>query len=152
MPQRTLGFGCLCPGTKHTGAARSSQPSRVVGIDIKPAYIGACGARFEGGIPGLGYYIGDIQRGDFAFGPVALVYTGPVFEHFDVGAALKRPKLVLGGTLATVLRPEPDRGSGHAIIFRSCIDTFSCDASRITRRPTGLRRTTRLSADRVAAD
>ncbi len=83
---------------------------RVVGVDINPAYIGACGNRFAGRLPGLELYVGDLEKDDLAFAPVDLVYAALLFEYVDVGAALQRirPILVPGGALATVVQlPSP---------------------------------------------
>jgi len=79
---------------------------RVVGVDINPVYIGACGTRFASHLPNLELYVGDIAKDTFEFAPVELVYAALLFEYVDVTAALRRirPMLAPGGTLGTVVQ------------------------------------------------
>lgn len=95
-----------CAGGNGLERISPEVTKRVVGVDINPAYIGACGARFEGHIPALELYVGDLEKDDLACAPVELVYAALIFEYVDVGLALKniRPMLVAGGTLATVVQ------------------------------------------------
>ncbi len=95
-----------CAGGNGFDRISPDVTKRVVGIDINPAYIGACGARFEGRIPGIELLVGDIEKDDFGFAPVDLVFAAFVLEYVDVAAALKRIRLMLvpSGTLATIVQ------------------------------------------------
>lgn len=95
-----------CAGGNGFERISPEVTKRVVGIDINPAYIGACGTRFEGRIPGLELLVGDIEKDDFGFAPVELVFAALVLEFVDVATALKRirPMLAPGGTLGTVVQ------------------------------------------------
>lgn len=99
-----------CAGGNGFERVSPEVTTRIVGVDINPAYISVCGSRFAGRLPGLELYVGDLEKGDLAFAPADLVYAALVFEHVSAGAALQhiRPMLAPGGTLATVLQlPSP---------------------------------------------
>ncbi len=103
-----------CAGGNGFERISPDVTKRVVGVDINPAYIGACGARFEDRIPGLELLVGDLEKDDLAFAPLELVYAGLIFEYVDVGTALNHIGPMLGpdGTLATVVQlPSPTRAA-----------------------------------------
>lgn len=95
-----------CAGGNGFERISPEVTTRVVGIDINPAYVGVCGARFDGRIPELELVVGDIENDEFSFAPVDLVYAALVLEYVDVAAALTHilPMLVPGGTLGTVVQ------------------------------------------------
>lgn len=99
-----------CAGGNGFERISPKVTTRVVGIDINPGYIGACGTRFDGRIPGLELIVGDIENNTFDFAQVELVYAALVLEYIDVSSALKRirPMLTPNGILATVVQlPNP---------------------------------------------
>lgn len=95
-----------CAGGNGFDRISLDVTKRVVGIDINPAYIGTCGTRFDGRIPGLELIVGDIEKDAFDFAAVELVYAALVLEYVDVSAAVKRmrPMLAPSGTLVTVVQ------------------------------------------------
>ncbi len=107
-----------CAGGNGLERISPDITKRVVGVDINPAYVGACGGRFWSRHPGLELYVGDLEKEDLGFAPVDLVYAGLVLEYVDVAAALKRirPMLEPGGVFGTVVQlPSP----GTAVVTPS---------------------------------
>lgn len=68
------GFDCLV-GTTVT---------RVVGVDINPAFIQQTRRRYEGRIPGLELHVADIQTPAMLFDPVDLIYAALILEYVDL--------------------------------------------------------------------
>ncbi len=95
-----------CAGGNGFEEAAKAGISRVVGLDINPAYVADAKARYAGRIPGLELYCADIEEGTPDTGPVDLVYGALVFEYVDVAKALKnlRALCLSTGFLATVLQ------------------------------------------------
>jgi SAM-dependent methyltransferase len=79
---------------------------RLVGVDLNPEYILEVQRRFGDRIPALELFVGDIQKDEFNFLPVELVFASLLFEYVDVGAALARihSMLTANGRLVTVLQ------------------------------------------------
>ena len=101
-PRSLLVVGCA--GGNGFDCLAASNVERVIGIDINPAYIETAHARYAAGVPGLQLFAGDIQRDEFDFAAVDLIFAGLVFEYVDVVATLARLRGMLrpGGTLVSV--------------------------------------------------
>ncbi len=95
-----------CAGGNGLERIAPGVTTRIVGVDINPAYIEETRYRFAGRLPGLELCCGDIQTAEFAFAPVDLVYAALVLEYVDPSVAL--PKLCgllkPGGLLSVLLQ------------------------------------------------
>jgi SAM-dependent methyltransferase len=99
-----------CAGGNGLEGISADVTERVVGVDINPGYVERLRLRFEGRVPGLELFVGDIQTGEVVFQPVDLVFAGLILEYVDVEAVLQRvcSLLVPGGVLGTVMQlPHP---------------------------------------------
>ncbi len=88
----------------------TSHTSRVVGVDINPAYLAILKSRFAHKISLLELIETDITAPDFKIDPVAMVFAGLVFEYVDVVSAMKNIARCLspGGIFLSVLQlPSP---------------------------------------------
>jgi hypothetical protein len=85
---------------------------RVVAIDINPAYVQAVAQRHGARLRGLELHVADIEAPALSIAPVDLVYAALLFEHVEIGAALRTLGAVCraGGILASVLQ-QPQAGS-----------------------------------------
>src|SRR5688500_5622971 len=63
--------------------------SRVVGVDINPAYLDVVAIRYSGRFKVLELCSADISQAQLKFEPVELVYAALVFEYVDVRSALR---------------------------------------------------------------
>ena len=107
-PRSVLLAGCA--GGNGLECLAGSNVERVIGIDINPAYIEAARARYAATVPGLQLFAGDIQKDEFPFDPVDLIFAGLIFEYVDIGVVLERLRQMLrpGGTLVSVVQlPAP---------------------------------------------
>lgn len=95
-----------CAGGNGFERITPAVTTRVVGIDVNPAYIAAARARFAERLPGLELYVADIQVAEHNCAPVELAFAGLLFEYVDVGLALRRIRALLipGGILGTVVQ------------------------------------------------
>lgn len=95
-----------CAGGNGFERIAPAVTTRVVGIDVNPAYIAAARARFAERLPGLELYVADIQVAEHICAPVELAFAGLLFEYVDAAAALQRIRVLLkpGGVLGTVVQ------------------------------------------------
>jgi len=95
-----------CSGGNGFDRIDPSVTTRVVGVDLNPAYVRRARKRFSGRFDRLELYTCDIQAMDALFEPVDMVYAALVFEYLDPPAsAVVRMAAHLrpGGVLATIL-------------------------------------------------
>lgn len=78
-----------CAGGNGFEAAAKAGVSRLVGLDINPAYIADAQARHADQIAGLELYCADIEAAMPPIAPVDFVYAALVFEYVDIAKALK---------------------------------------------------------------
>ena len=98
--------------------------TRVVGIDVNPAYLAATRARFPD-LRGLELHCADLERDDVPdVEPVSLVHVGLVFEHTGTGRCLDTAvKLVAaGGHLSVVLQLPSET---HAAVTPSGFESMA---------------------------
>jgi trans-aconitate methyltransferase len=88
------------------GFERVPRETRLVGIDVNPAYLAAARARYASARPDLELHLADVERDEIELRPVDLVFAGLVLEYVDAGRALDRITTWLAprGILATVLQ------------------------------------------------
>jgi len=88
------------------GFERVPPGTRVVGVDLNPAYLAAARARFASRIPGLALHAADVERDELRIEPVELVFAALLFEHADAGIVLEKIRAWLApdGALTTVLQ------------------------------------------------
>jgi SAM-dependent methyltransferase len=86
------------------------RDTRLVGIDLNPAYLEAARSRFAAQRPDLELHVADVERDELRLTPVDLVFAGLVLEYVDANRALERigKWLVPRGILATVLQLPSD--------------------------------------------
>jgi SAM-dependent methyltransferase len=99
-----------CAGGNGFERIATETTERVVGVDLNPEYVERLRTRFQGRIPGLELFAGDIQTESITFEPVELVVAGLLFEYVDVDLVLRRVRnlLSVGGILGTVVQtPHP---------------------------------------------
>ncbi|HYM70233.1 MAG TPA: class I SAM-dependent methyltransferase [bacterium] len=99
-----------CAGGNGFDRIALDTTSRVVGVDINPAYIDETRVRFSGRFRSLELYSGDIQTIDVIFEPVELIYAALVFEYVDLPSALARMRSLTtpDGVLGIILQlPSP---------------------------------------------
>ena len=79
--------------------------TRVVGIDVNPAYLGATKQRFPD-LRGLELHCSDLRHEVLDVQPVALVHAALVFEHAGIGRCLDNAVSLVseGGHLSVVLQ------------------------------------------------
>ncbi|MDA8146892.1 MAG: class I SAM-dependent methyltransferase [Thermaerobacter sp.] len=100
-----------CAGGNGFDRIDPAVTTRVVGVDINPAYIAATRSRHAERLPGLELYSGDIQYPAVSFDPVDFIYAALVLEYCQVAQTLGRLTLQLapGGVLSLLLQlPCPD--------------------------------------------
>ena len=73
-----------CAGGNGFDCLICTTVTRVVGVDINPAYIERTRRRYEGQIPGLELHIADIQTSATLFEPVDLIYAALILEYVDL--------------------------------------------------------------------
>jgi len=95
-----------CSGGNGFDRIPSNVTTRVVGVDINPAYIEETRRRFSGRFRSLELYTGDIQTAQVAFDPVEMIFAGLVFEYMDLDVALTKVARLItrGGTLGAILQ------------------------------------------------
>ncbi len=95
-----------CAGGNGFDRVSSKVTQRVVGVDLNPDYVLHARERFGHRIPLLELFVGDVQKDEFAFAPVELVFAGLLLEYVDADAVLARIQAMLcpGGTLLTVVQ------------------------------------------------
>jgi len=69
-----------CAGGNGFDRVSSKMTERVVGVDLNPDYVLNARTRFDHRIPLLELLVGDVQKDEFSFAPVELVFAGLLFE------------------------------------------------------------------------
>jgi hypothetical protein len=105
--------------------------TRVVGIDVNPAYLAATKARFPD-LRGLELHCADLERdGLLDVEPVALVHAGLVFEHTGTDHCLDHAvSLVAGGGHLSVVLQLP--AEGHDAVTLSAFASMATLANDFT--------------------
>jgi trans-aconitate methyltransferase len=97
-----------CAGGNGFERIHRPDTTRVVGVDINPAYLAEARRRFDGAFDELELYCADIGAGaaDVAFEPVDLIFAALIFEYVDARVVLPRlaARLSPGGLLAILLQ------------------------------------------------
>ena len=98
--------------------------TRIVAIDINPAYLAALEARHSAPLPGLEVHCADVESPALTFEPVDLIYAGLIFEYVDAAAALATFKRNArpGAALAVLLQLP---GEGQDAVSPSPYRTLS---------------------------
>jgi ubiquinone/menaquinone biosynthesis C-methylase UbiE len=78
-----------CAGGNGFDRLIDTSVTRVVGVDINPAYIEQARRRYSGEIPGLEVYVADLESTEVIFEPVDLAYVALVFEYVDLERAMR---------------------------------------------------------------
>lgn len=73
-----------CAGGNGFECLVGSAVTRVVGVDINPAYIDETRRRYGDRIPGLELHVEDIQETKTPFDPVDLIYAALILEYVDL--------------------------------------------------------------------
>jgi hypothetical protein len=87
----------------------SRVTTRIVGLDVNPAYLDAVRRRYSG-LPGLELYCVDLAQDAIELPPVQPVHAGLVFEHAGTGLCLENTLSLVasGGALSVVLQLPGD--------------------------------------------
>ena len=97
-----------CAGGNGFERVHRTETTRVVGVDIKPAYLAEARRRFEGAFDELELICADVGAGndELAFAPVDLMFAALIFEYVDARMVLPRlaARLSAGGLLAVLLQ------------------------------------------------
>jgi trans-aconitate methyltransferase len=99
-----------CAGGNGFERVHRLETTRVVGVDINPAYLAEVRRRFDGAFDELELYCCDVASdagaGDLAFAPVDLIFAALVFEYADARVVLPRlaARLAAAGLLAVLLQ------------------------------------------------
>ena len=92
------------------GFERLSGVTRVVGVDINPAYIERARERY----PGVEFLVADIESAGLLFEPVDLVYVALVLEYVDPGRAMRvLQRHCKPGSVLAVLSQLPHETLAH---------------------------------------
>lgn len=99
-----------CAGGNGFDRLSGTSATRVVGVDINPAYIEQARERYAG----AELYVADIESAELLFEPVDLVYVALVLEYVDTGRAMStlRRHCKQGSVLA-VLAQLPHETLAH---------------------------------------
>lgn len=100
-PRSVAVLGCA----GGNGFDRVPAGTRLVGIDVNPAYVAAARAR-HGARAGIELFVGDVIADELPFAPVEFAYAGLLFEYVEPSVALRwlAPKLLPGAVLVAVLQ------------------------------------------------
>jgi trans-aconitate methyltransferase len=97
-----------CAGGNGFEGIDGRQTTRVVGVDINPAYLAEARRRFDGAFDELELCCADVgaDADDLAFEPVDLIFAALIFEYVDTRVVLPRlaARLSPGGLLAVLLQ------------------------------------------------
>jgi SAM-dependent methyltransferase len=90
--------------------AAKAGVTRLVGLDIKSAYIAGAKARHGGRMAGLELHCTDIEKDMPRLRPVQMIYAALVFEYVDIAKALKnlRGFCLPDGILAALLQLQKE--------------------------------------------
>ncbi|TXT24198.1 MAG: type 11 methyltransferase [Planctomycetota bacterium] len=100
-----------CAGGNGFDRIDPQVTTRVVGIDIHPAYVATARERFQQRLPGLELIVADLQQDEVSIAPVDLVFAALLFEYVETDAVLESVRRLLkpGGCLTTVVQlPHTD--------------------------------------------
>jgi trans-aconitate methyltransferase len=103
-----------CAGGNGFDRLVESAVTRVVGVDINPAFVEETRRRYGDRIPGLELYVADVQEPGTRFDPVDLIYAGLILEYVDLPKTMDalrswcRPDAVLA-----VLTQLPHESMAH---------------------------------------
>jgi SAM-dependent methyltransferase len=95
-----------CAGGNGFERIDPAVTTRVVGIDINPAYLAEARTRFATRLPGLELHAVDVEQDLSAIAPCDLLYAGLLLEYVDPDRTLiaLRPLLAAEGVLVTVVQ------------------------------------------------
>jgi len=97
-----------CAGGNGFERIDGRQTTRVVGVDINPAYLAEARRRFDGAFAELELCCADVGAGadELVFAPVDLIFAALIFEYVDARVVLPRlaARLSPGGLLAVLLQ------------------------------------------------
>jgi SAM-dependent methyltransferase len=97
-----------CAGGNGFERIQRRETTRVVGVDINPAYLAQARRRFDGAFDELELYCADVGAGadELAFAPVDLIFAALILEYVDARVVLPRlaARLSRGGLLAVLLQ------------------------------------------------
>ncbi|MGB6351665.1 MAG: class I SAM-dependent methyltransferase, partial [Pseudolabrys sp.] len=95
-----------CAGGNGFEEAAKAGVTRLIGVDINPAYIAEAKARYAGQMMGLELCCADIEGDISELRPVQVVYGALVFEYVDIAKALKnlRGICLSNGVFAALLQ------------------------------------------------
>lgn len=100
-----------CAGGNGFDRVDPQVTTRVIGIDINPAYVATARERFQRRVPGLELIVADLQQDGVSIAPVDLVYAALLFEYVETDAVLASVHRLLksGGCLTTIVQlPHAD--------------------------------------------
>ena len=118
-----------CAGGNSFDRIDPQATTRVVGIDINPAYVATARERFQRRLPGLELIVADLQQDDVSIAPVDLVFAALLFEYVDADAVLASVGRLLksGGCVTTVVQlPHADAPAATPSPFTSLQSLASC--------------------------
>jgi hypothetical protein len=102
-----------CAGGNGFERIHRRDTTRVVGVDINPAYLAEARRRFDGAVEELDHCCADdgAAADDLAFAPVAQIVAAQIIAYVDASVVLPRlaARLCPGGLLAVLLQ-LPARG------------------------------------------
>ena len=103
-----------CAGGNGFDRLSGTSVTRVVGVDINPAYIEQARQRHAARIPGLELYAADLESAGVLFEPVDLVYVALVLEYVDTGRAMHTLlRYCKSGSVLAVLSQLPHEQMAH---------------------------------------
>lgn len=101
-----------CAGGNGFEQVPPGSATRVVGVDLNPAFLEQARARFGDRLPGLELVAGDITDARTRFAPVDLVYAALVLEYVEPALALPRLRAgMAGGALLVTVVQRPSEKS-----------------------------------------
>ncbi len=118
-----------CAGGNGFDRIDPKVTTRVIGIDINPAYVATARARYQRRLPGLDLIVADLQQDEVSIAPVDLVYAALLFEYVAADAVLASVVRLLksGGFLTTVVQlPHADGPTVTPSPFTSLQTLTSC--------------------------
>ena len=103
-----------CAGGNGFDRLSGTSVTRLVGVDINPAYIEQARQRYAGRIPGVELYVADLESAGGLFEPVDLVYDALVFEYVDPERAMHAlQRHCKRGSVLAVLSQLPHEQMAH---------------------------------------
>ncbi|MFI5180064.1 MAG: class I SAM-dependent methyltransferase [Thermoanaerobaculia bacterium] len=95
-----------CSGGNGLERVSSERTTRVIGVDINPAYLAAVRSRYGQRLPGLELNLCDVQTDEVPYEPVEMVWAALLMEYVAPSKALAfvRRSLVPGGVFGCILQ------------------------------------------------